>query len=431
MEHTIEHTIEHSKKTVESIVFITLTFVPLIFVPIGEFNDFFYAPKVLALTGLMVVFLWLLFKNRRDIGLLIEPDRINIALLIYFSILLISLFFASNLSLAIQGNINREEGFGTLIVYALLFLAARNCSAFSESHFSKILISASIIASYGILQYYNIDPFPRDFIRTGWVAAFSTIGNPNFLGSFLVLMLPFAYYLFIHQGKKVALLHFALLFWCLLATNTRGTWIGALCSVFVFVVVSIREKKDHAYLKRSIIMLTLALVLLVGFNSQSDGLFTNRLTSISKEFSNVLDRNDQAKFAGSYRIYIWTRVIDLIQMRPWFGFGIENLQIPFVEYFGEESLEIFGIFLGVDKAHNEYLHIAVSSGIPSLVAYLTFIIFIISKYMKSHTKDELTIPLFTAVMGYLAQAFFNISVVSVAFIFWAYLGVLTAKSKTE
>jgi len=87
--------------------------------------------------------------------------------------------------------------------------------------------------------------------------------------------------------------------------------------------------------------------------------------------------------------------------------------------------------LPVDKAHNEFLHIAVSSGIPSLVAYLLFILLVIIYYLKSHTDSTLTIPLFTAVMGYLAQAFFNISVVSVAFIFWAYLGLLTAKSSKQ
>lgn len=419
-----------TKKTIELILFIALAFVPLIYVPIGEFNDFFYAPKLYVLTALMAVFLGLLFKSRQHISELIEQDRINGALLMYFTLLFVSLFFATNIRLAMQGNIYRQEGFSTLIIYALLFLAARNGEGFTDKHFGKILISASLIAAFGILQYYGFDPFPRDFMRLGWVSSFSTIGNPNFLGSYLVLMLPFAYYLFVFTGKKIALMHFTILYWCLLATNTRGAWIGAFGSMLVFVgiIIKLRYNQRSHYI-RTISLVMLTLLILFAFNFQSDGIFSNRLTSISKEFNDVLEDNEQAHIAGSYRIYIWMRVIDLIQKKPWFGFGIENLQIPFVEYFGEECLEIFGFVLPVDKAHNEYLHIAVSSGIPSLFLYLLFIIFVLTKYIKNRNKSALTIPLFSAVVGYLMQSFFSISVVSVAFIFWIYLGLLISKTK--
>jgi putative inorganic carbon (HCO3(-)) transporter len=56
-------------------------------------------------------------------------------------------------------------------------------------------------------------------------------------------------------------------------------------------------------------------------------------------------------------------------MYPLFGYGLETLDIVFTEWFCEDIIATYGSMWIVDKAHNEYLHIAVSTGIPSLVLY--------------------------------------------------------------
>ena len=78
----------------------------------------------------------------------------------------------------------------------------------------------------------------------------------------------------------------------------------------------------------------------------------------------------------------------------------------------------------VDKAHNEYLHIAVTTGIPSLIVYCLFITQILWQSLPKVRKNCLYLPYIASVLGYLCQAFFNISVVSVAYIFWVFLGFI-------
>jgi putative inorganic carbon (HCO3(-)) transporter len=80
---------------------------------------------------------------------------------------------------------------------------------------------------------------------------------------------------------------------------------------------------------------------------------------------------------------------------------------------------VMGRLMTIDKAHNEYLNIAVSAGIPSLIAYLT-LVFVVLKNSVSKEKNLLL----AVIIAYLVQAFFNISVVSVAFLFWILLGRL-------
>ena len=179
-----------AKRRIEYLLFIVVTLVPFVFIPIGEYSDFFYAPKVYALTTIAIFLLLILFQNRKEINNFIQYDSINLNLLIYFILLIISLFFALDLELAIYGSPFREEGFSTIMIYFLLFLASRTIEIPPNKFNIGIEISAMILSIYGIMQFYGFDPFPRDFIRLEWKNAFSTFGNPNFFGTYLVLVFP-------------------------------------------------------------------------------------------------------------------------------------------------------------------------------------------------------------------------------------------------
>ncbi len=69
--------------------------------------------------------------------------------------------------------------------------------------------------------------------------------------------------------------------------------------------------------------------------------------------------------------------------------------------------------------------VSIANEAKTFIAYLAFIGLCLLKAIK-HVKLNLEyMPYLAAVTAYLAQAFFNISVVSVAYIFWIFLGVIT------
>ena len=98
---------------------------------------------------------------------------------------------------------------------------------------------------------------------------------------------------------------------------------------------------------------------------------------------------------------------------------------------GPDCLAVYLILTGktdsvIDKVHCEYLHIAVTTGIPSLVAYMVFLIIIAKKILDKYKKDKNNIIIFAiglSILSYLIQATFNVSVTHVAPIFWAMLGI--------
>lgn len=409
---------------VNLIILACISVVPLVFVPFGEYYDYFYEPKSFMLTILSAFFLIILLKNRNKLVEMFQIDEINTYLFFYFLLVSISIFFALDIKLAILGRPYRVDGYSTILTYFLLFITSRSSKLTIKSLSNALLITASILSIYGIFQYFGIDPFPRDFIREKWKLTFATFGNPNFMASYLVMMIPFAINAYIKEQKNIGLIIYTILFFCLLCTRTRGSWIGvtiAILSYFVFSFsFSIHTKP---MLIRHAIIVFLTIIIISSFNQISNGGFTQRFTSISSEAAEVLNNGDNAEKGGGSRIFIWRRVIELIKERPFFGFGIENLAEPFVEKYETEMIEKYGYILFVDKAHNEYLHIAVTTGIPSLLVYLIFILQVLKSGVKQLSVSSKHWPIIAALVGYLSQAFFNISVVSVAYIFWILLGL--------
>lgn len=398
-----------------AVLFIT----PFVFVPIGQFNDFFYMPKVIFYTIIVSVFIIVVVFNLKQFVSLINKDKINMLLLTFAFLLVLSTLFAMDVELALTGSFRRVEGLSTLITYFALFIMARMAYPLQQKHFNYLLLVASVIALYGIAQTFNIDPFPRDFIREGWSRAFSTIGNPNFLGSYLVLMLPLATDQYIRHNKRWALMVYVVLIYALLSTMTRGAWVGAGLSHLVYAGIMLINRKLDT--RRAIIFISVTLGVFLLYNGITSGTFLSRFLSIGKEVATITDES-----AGSSRMFIWIYVSKIIVLHPLFGVGIENLGVAFFALYSQDIIDHFGYMVIPDKAHNEYLHIAATSGVFALGVYVTLLFSILRKGARHLLNHPTRIAIFTAVIGYLIQALFNISVVSVVYVFWIFLGLLAS-----
>lgn len=398
---------------------------PFVFVPVGMYNDFFYLPKVAFYTMIVSVFIVHVLFNLTQAIKLIKKDSINLYLVIFGLLLVISSLFAMDVTLAITGSLARVEGLSTMLTYLVLFLMARMAYPLTTKHVTYLLMVATVVAVYGIAQSFGVDPFPRDYIRTNWVRAFSTIGNPNFLGSYLVLILSLATDQFMRFNKRWALGLYALLLYTLLATLTRGAWIGAGLSHVMYALILLSNNKLNK--QRAWIFIGTTLSVFVLYNVLSSGVFVSRFLSIGKDVASIADK-ETINQAGSSRLFIWIHVGKLIMRYPLLGVGLENLGNAFQLVYSKEIMDHFNYMVIPDKAHNEYLHIAITSGLFSLGTYLLLLWSIFKKASAKLFANDSLLALFTACIGYAIQAFFNISVVSVAYVFWIFLGLLASNS---
>jgi len=411
-------------------VILALSVIPAVFVPLGGTTDHFYLPKVAAMIILALSFLAVLAINKIRFKDIVQKDRINISLFIYFILLAASVYAAENKVFAIIGVPGRWEGLLTITLYMFLFITARLYLVPDEGLFKIILVTAIIVSIYGILQTMNFDPFPRDVLRENWSKrAFSTMGNPNFLGSYIVLIIPTSIYFYIINKNITGLTAYAILFYCLLSTGTRGAWLGTIASIMAFAAIHYMYfRYSKGEFTRYIILLVITILLLALYNFNTEGAFIDRFLSIARDANEFLTKGDRADYSGANRGFIWKRVAELIKKRPLAGYGIENLGEAFKKYYTKDMIELWNEVRYLDKAHNEYLHIAVTSGIPSLLVYLTFISQIILKGLFRLKNCKTALLILSSVIGYMTAAFFNISVVSVAYVYWIFLGLLAGSN---
>ena len=417
-------------KVAKVTVILALSGIPAVFVPLGGHTDHFYLPKVAAMFVLVISFSVMLVINKKQLKDIIQKDKINMSLFIYLILLIASVYTAENKAFAIIGVPGRWEGLVTIMLYIFLFIVARLYLTPDERLFKIILFTAIIVSIYGILQTMGIEPFPRDILRENWGSrAFSTMGNPNFLGSYIVLIIPISIYFYIINKNITGLTAYIILFYCLLCTNTRGAWLGTIASILAFAAIHyiyFRYSKEE--FNRYIILFVITVLLLALYNFNTDGAFIDRFLSISRDANEFLADGDRSDYTGAHRGFIWKRVVELIKARPLTGYGLENLGEAFKKYYTKDMIEFWGEVRYPDKAHNEYLHIAVTTGIPSLLIYSTMCFLIILKGLTRLKNCKIMLLILSSVMGYMTAAFFNISVVSVAYVYWSFLGLLAGNN---
>ena len=219
------------------------------------------------------------------------------------------------------------------------------------------------------------------------------------------------------------------MFYCLLCTNTRGAWLGTIASILAFAAIHyIYFRYNKEEFNRYIILFVITVLLLALYNFNTDGAFIDRFLSISRDANEFLADGDRSDYTGAHRGFIWKRVVELIKARPLTGYGLENLGEAFKKYYTKDMIEFWGEVRYPDKAHNEYLHIAVTTGIPSLLIYSTMCFLIILKGLTRLKNCKIMLLILSSVMGYMTAAFFNISVVSVAYVYWSFLGLLAGNN---
>lgn len=157
--------------------------------------------------------------------------------------------------------------------------------------------------------------------------------------------------------------------------------------------------------------------------------FGNKLRKISKGATYTGYFADHEKF-GSNRGYIWSRTFPMLKKYFLFGAGPDTyVQLfPYDDIVGLVRVNYNSIL--ITKPHNMYLQIATQTGIPSLIAWLVFLIFYFiscfQTYWRAEKRDGLYymgIGLMLAVVGFLIVSLANDSLNAITAVFYVILGL--------
>lgn len=420
-----------------NIFFILITAIMPIFTPFflyPKLLDYITLPKWIFTTLsciyiLLAFFISLKSKVIRNIIINRKITLIEMIAFLYLILIIISTVLSVNVNRSIIGSPWRFEGLISLVNYIIIFLVVTNFYKYKRSHIILLGISAAIISIHSILYYFNINIIPPYIaILVGRASAWSLMGNRNFLGSYLSLTLPLFVYIYIKYDSTPAFILNGLLFTSLISSLTRSAYV-AFAFYIVFFIIYFYTKKQ--YNKRLIILLSSFVLIFALINTITKNDISLRMLSIKHDTVSINNNEDSNSNSVSQRVFIWKNAVTLVPKYILHGSGPDTFDIPFMGNFQKETERVLKSNDIVDKAHNEYLQIAVTLGIPALITYLALISLLLFKSIKTSKSTSFLIPLNISFIAYLIQAFFNISVVSVAPLYWALLGVICSYIKNN
>lgn len=344
----------------------------------------------------------------------------------------------------ILGTNGRGEGLLTIFSYLVTFTICTKGYPYIKKTFKIALTGAVIVCIYGIIQA-NVPldvKLPFGSSQTLGTAK-GTMGNQNFLASYICIFLPMMCYYFLNVKEVKSLIIVAILFTTLIFTKTLSCYTVFIIMYILISIFSIWYSTDKKRTVLKLFAMTATIVLVFGLiNVIKSDIYMDELNGVKTEVSNLANGDDQ--FATG-RLFIWKKTLLAINNNKLLGVGPDSLKMEFAnkQYHSTENRDLLDFHI-VDKAHSEYLQIAVTTGIPSLIVYVALLVIICVRLLKmvfkmhiydTDNENKLFITMtFIGVISYLGQAIGNISVVQVAPIFWTILGLgagITLNEKIE
>jgi O-antigen ligase/cytochrome c-type biogenesis protein CcmH/NrfG len=329
---------------------------------------------------------------------------------------------------SLWGSYERQQGLLTHSAYLALFLfAATHLRAHAqvERLWKALVWGSAPVVAYGLLQV--VVPDPLGWQNTGASAVLSTIGRSNFLGSYLVLIVPLTAALITQARRRWphALLLIGQLA-CLALTQARGAWVGMGAAIIASLLAWAITTRDRRPALVALAMMVLG-VSFVGLLNLPNGPLAPLAQLPGLDRLASLSRTNAGSTAA--RLTIWRNTLPLILSRPWLGYGPETIRIVFARVSPPEMVFFEGRHIYIDRAHNLWLDLGMSAGLAGIVAFgavlIGFARLAWRGLRQAHDRREqvVWIALIAAVVGHMVDMQFSFDLTASATIFWLTLAM--------
>jgi len=377
-------------------------------------------------------------------GKFLVPKSLPLFIFFIFLILqTLSTFFSIDKFTSISGYPSRLNG-GLLSQFAYLAIFYAGLINLNFEKTKKLLIaavlSALFVSLWGIAGHFGKDPsclvLADQLTSDCWqeefnpkLRIFSTLGQPNWLASYLVLILPFAITFAMIFEKKVLKNFFAavavILFVALVMTTSRAGILGIFLGIASLAVFAGRESiRENFKVARIILLGFLAAILIFGgflFSRIGEIISGDRISDAgnqtSQQFQTQPPQQPKGTESGEIRLIVWQGAIEAFKKKPVLGFGPETFAYSYYLYrpLSHNQTTEWNFFY--NKAHNEFLNYLATVGsvgtffYVAFLASVVFVLFIRQRQVESEKKILIAAGL-GSIAGYQTTIFFGFSTVA-------------------
>ncbi|MDE5740832.1 MAG: O-antigen ligase family protein [Oscillospiraceae bacterium] len=399
--------------------------------------------------GFSCLLFYIALLMRKDIAFKENP---SVFLVIALAVLAFASYYGVVLSGVSQDGINtamlgeqgRYEGLLSIFAYFGIFLLAASVMRYGTVQWVfDLMVGAGIVSAFTAVMQHIPWNFPSKFRTLPAIVLLKNVHlssglseNPIIYGSFLTIVcgiaLSGALYsknitrARIYGGSAV------LFFLTGLFTSSLVPIIGTGAALIITIITEFTAGKGGTKFEEGLFQssrkrlaaIIAAFAVTFGLVFAFQGLyFRDKAIAFTDSYNNLfitygasMTNDDNIWELGA------ERSLTLIKERPLLGVGPDRMA-----GYQRESEEL--MIDGVDRSYNEYLFIAATRGVPSLLVYIALLAATavrLFKGMKEFSSDRekwFRAALLTAVLGYLIQAFFSVSAVTSAPYFWLLAGL--------
>ena len=345
------------------------------------------------------------------------------AALLYLLLAVISTAFSISPSQSLWGSYARAQGLYSLLAYALLALAAHSQIRTMRQLWRLIdtLIYVSIPMSfYGIMQRFGLDTYQwQQFFTQTRIT--STLGNPIFVGGFLVPIIPLTAAALLHAGHllrtarlrtsahwlrtAIYAVSIPLQLLALWYTGSRGPVLAVVPGLMLagLVLLAVTGKRSLVAMLTAAALASVVFIALLNIPRGPLEHLRDADTTLGR-LGHLLDGSRDSPASTRQRVLIWEGVLQAVLphapvafstggsdrwnfIRPVVGYGLETLTFVFQQFFPPEFAQLdrwraisqqgegTTIVLtysptAPDRSHNEFFDALVFGGVLGALAYL-------------------------------------------------------------
>ncbi len=295
-----------------------------------------------------------------------RPQRslITWGLLAYLAAILISAFTGVDFNLSFWGDVERLLGFFHITHFLLFYLYL--VTAFREKADWYILLGASVLLAV----------IEAIIVISG--AAIGTIGNTAYVSGYMLFNLYFAVLLILKtpwRWQAPFYIGIILMLIAFFKADTSGAVLGLFASLLFLLFLFGFFAAAKRVRRGSITIFVIGILLLVALFSQY-----NQPWFRSNDFLKDLSVN---KPSFQTRRLSWEGAARDFHLHPWLGTGFGNYAIIFDRQFDPTFFNYALTETYFDRAHNNLIDIASTTGIIGLLTYLSIFIFAVREWLRA------------------------------------------------
>jgi tetratricopeptide (TPR) repeat protein len=406
-------------------------------------NDIFEAPKT-AVFFFSVILCLAIFIYRQSLAGSFTLSWTPLSIPI-FAFVLISLFsFIKAVTAAPSSFPVYWQSFKFTLISCIFYLLMIN--VFTKKDILKVLCvllaAHFMIVTYGIFQYFGVDPISWPSFGEGRV--FSTLGNPDYMAAQLSILVPLMITLLLsplgRPAKFILSLYLAFMFFLITVSGGRGAWLsmaGSLAYLFAVLIFIYKKELFRAH-KIPVITVAALLVFFGAVFSFSTPLNTHGQDAISRLKNGFSLTNDDA----AVRLLYWESAVRMAAGNPVLGAGPGGFSLKTVSYQKkayDRWLKTYPNMAAMVEpheelfAHNDFLQTLAEEGFAGCGIFIWFILsaLLMPLLLSFKEKDPLIKSLLPGISGafaaYALNGFFNFPwrVSATAVLLWSVMGIFS------